>query len=343
VHRSGRMLMAVGVAVLFSCLASPGPAQGQAPESPSTPPSQAAACPPSPIKLSPGGGPKSRFTMLIRVNKLENVAQYSYLQGAYGRIRAQDIFVVNTRFPGMSPGEAMQIVAGLQQSCPCNRIIALNGLGIDPARPGYALSLVDTPGVWGVLLDWERRDWGLARATNPRLSKWKRRFGRSINRLGSVVGQVAGSVQAANTGINKVGAAPSFFGDWQYGRIARMLDHNNRRFGHRKGGIQVVATQAACRKFGGRNPGMRKVAGRLFHQYGKSNRRTSNLALQISFSLNARPKRHLPIRSVPTKRAANCAATALHRGGGAILFWASPESMETLFATGRLAGLRPSG
>jgi len=279
--------------------------------------------------------------MLIRVNKLENVAQYGYLQRTYGRIRSQDVFVINTRYPGMSPDEAAWILAGLRQSFPCNRIIALNGLGIDPTRPGYALSLVDTPGVWGVLLDWEQHDWGHARATNPAMSSWKRNFGRSINRLGSVIGQVAGSVQAANTGIGNVGAAPTYYHDWQYGRIARMLDHNNRRFGHRRGGFQVVATQAACRKFRGHNPGMRKVAGRLFHQYGRSKRRTGNLALQISFSLNARPKRHLPVRSVPTRRAANCVRTALHRGGGAILFWASPDSMQTLFATGRLARLRP--
>jgi hypothetical protein len=332
VHRSSRMLTAAGVAVLLSLIASAGPAQGQA-----------RGCPPSPLKLSPGGPPGARFTMLIRVNKLENVGQYSYLQSKFGRIRPQDVFVINTRFPQTTPDEARQILMALQSQFPCNRIIALNGLGVDPSRPGYALSLVDSPGVWGVLLDWERRDWGLARATNPAMSKWKRHFGRSINRLGSVVGQIAGSVQAAGTGIDKVGAAPSFFGDWQYGRIARMLDRNNTRFGHRKGGIQVVATQASCRKYRGRNPGMRKTAGRLFHQYGRSKRKTGNLALQISFSLNARPKRHLPIRSVPTGRAANCVRTALHRGGGAVLFWASPESMETLFATGRLARLRPTG
>lgn len=328
----GWMLTAVGVAVVLSFTTSPGPALGQD-----------AACPPSPVKLSPGGGPSSRLTMLIRVNKLENVSQYGYLQSAYGRIRPQDIFVVNTRFPGSSPDEAKEILGALQFLFPCNRVIALNGLGVDPTRPGYAFSLVDSPGVWGVMLDWERRDWGLARATNPAMSSWKRRFGRSINRLGSVVGQVAGYAQAAGTGIGKIGAAPSFFGDWQYGRIARMLDRHNKRFGHRKGGIQVVATQATCRKYRGPNPGMRKAARRLFHQYGRSRRRKANLSLQISFSNDARPKRHLPINSVNPSRAARCLRTALHSGGGAVLLWASPESMQTLFATGRLAALRPAG
>src|SRR5262245_42370041 len=325
------MLTAVGVAVLFSAVATSGPAQGQDP-----------ACPPMPAKLSPGGPAGSRFTMLIRVNKLENVGQYSHLQSLYGRIRPYDVFLINTRFPGMSPDEAAAILMGLQQTFPCNRIIALNGLGIDPARPGYALSLVSSPGVWGLLLDWERRDWGLARATNPAMSRWKRRFGRSGKRLAAVVGQIAGSILASGSDTGKVGVAPSFFKDWQYGRIARMLDRHNKRFGHRKGGFQVVATQAACRKYKAKNPGMHKVARRLFRQYGRSKRRKANLALQISFSLNARPKRHLPVRSVPTGRAANCLRTALHSGGGPILFWASPESMQTLFATGRLAVLRPT-
>jgi hypothetical protein len=333
VHRwFGWMLTAVGVAVLLSFAASPGPAPAQNP-----------GCPPGPLKLSPGGPPSSRFTMLIRVNKLENVGQYAQLQSAYGRIRAQDVFVINTRFPGSNPDEAKEILSALQYLFPCNRAVALNGLGVDPARPGYALSLVDSPGVWGVLLDWERRDWGLAKATNPAMSSWKRRFGRSVHRLGSVVGQVAGSVQAAGTGISKVGAAPSFFTDWQYGRIARMLDRHNTRFGYRKGGFQVVATQASCRKYRAKNPGMRKLAGRLFHQYGRSKRRKANLALQISFSNEARPKRHLPINSVNPGRAARCLRTAVHRGGGAVLLWASPESMQTLFATGRLASLRPTG
>ena len=43
-HRWSRMLTAVGVAVLLYLPAAPDPAQGQEP-----------ACPPTPVKLSPGG------------------------------------------------------------------------------------------------------------------------------------------------------------------------------------------------------------------------------------------------------------------------------------------------
>ena len=237
--------------------------------------------------------------MLIRVNKLENVGQYSYLQGKYGRIRPQDVFVVNTRFPGTSPDEARQILTALQSQFPCNRVIALNGLGVDPARPGYALSLVDSPGLWGVLLDWERRDWGLARATNPALSKWKRHFGRSINRLGSVIGQVAGSIQAAGTGIDKVGAAPSFFGDWQYGRIARMLDRNNARFGHRRG-----------RDPGGRDPGLLpevpgQEPGHARRRQGGSSISTAGASERRATSRSRSPSASTPARSVTSRSGAS--------------------------------------
>jgi hypothetical protein len=106
-----------------------------------------------------------------------------------------------------------------------------------------------------------------------------------------------------------------------------MLDRRNRRFGHRRGGVQVVATQASCMKRRGDAKGMRSTAGRLIHQYGKTNRKKRNLALQISFSDHGRAKRHLPIRSVNESRAASCLRAALAGGAGAVLFWASPESI----------------
>jgi hypothetical protein len=307
---------------------------------PGVSPGEPPDCPAAPYLLSPKGGAGSRFTMMMRVNKPRNVDAYAQLQSTYGQLRPRDIFVVNTRFKGSSPALQEAIADRLRDSFPCNRIVALNGLGSDPQRPGYALSLVDSPDPWAVLLDWERRDWGRARASNHRLSRWKQRFGRSLNRLGSVVGRVAHDVNATGSGVAKVGAIPSFFDDWHYGRIARMLDRRNRRFGHRRGGIQVVATQASCMKRRGETKGMRSTAARLVHEYGKSNRKKRNLAMQISFSDHARAKRHMPIRSVNEGRAASCLRAALAGGAGAVLFWASPESLWALAQTHHFRRLR---
>ena len=43
--------------------------------------------------------------------------------------------------------------------------------------------------------------------------RWKRRFGRSLNRLGSQVGRVARGVSAAGLGGGRVGAVPLLLGE----------------------------------------------------------------------------------------------------------------------------------
>jgi hypothetical protein len=299
------------------------------------------ACPSPPYQLAPKGGRTARFTMLIRINKPSNVGAYVRLQSTYGQLRTRDVFVVNTRWKGSSPGLQDQILSKLRNSFPCNRVVALNGLGADPGRPGYALSLTDSSQPWGIVLDWERDDWAHARATNHHLSRWKQGFGRSLHRLSSMVGRVAGGIRTTDAGIQKVGAASGFFGDWRYGRIARMLDRRNRRFGHRRGGIQVVGTQASCMKRrGGTTRGMRSTAGSLVREYRRGHRKRHNLAVEISFSDHARAKHHLPIRAVNESRAGSCLRAALAGGAGAVLFWASPESMWALAQTHHFRRLR---
>ena len=323
------LVMLAGAVVLLVSANSPSSAAGQD-----------LVCPPNPSHLSPKGGPASRMTLLIRVNKPENVGDFAALQAARGQFRTRDIFVVNTRFRGSSTSEAREIVAKLRIAFPCNRIIALNGLGSDPDRPGYALSLIDSPDLWAVMLDWERRDWGRARATDPGMSRWKRRFGRSLNRLRVRMGHLADNLDAVGSGARRVGAIPSFFVDWNYGRMARAIDHHNKRFGNRRGGVQVVAVQASCKKRRGEMKGMRASAKRIFRQYGKKRRKKRNLSLQVSFSNQARAKRHLPIRSVNEGRAAKCIRAGLRSGGGAFMLWASPESLWDLFQTRRFTKLR---
>jgi hypothetical protein len=334
--RCRRTLIAAGAVALLAGISTAPDAVGQD-----------AGCPPPPTHLSPKGNPGSRFTMLIRVNKPKTVNEYAAMQAATGQLRTRDIFVVNTRFPGSTPEEAEQIVDRLGVAFPCNRVIALNGLGADPSRPGYAFSLVHQPGLWAVMLDWERRDWARARATDPSMSRWKRRFGRSLNRLHTRLAILADNLDAAGSGIGRVGAVPSFFHDWNYGRVARAVDHHNRRFGNRRGGVQAVATQAACKKQRGgdredrEKARMKAVAKKIFRQYGKKRRKKRNLALQVSFSDHARAKRYLPIRSVNEGRAAKCIRRGLRAGGGAFLLWASPYSMADLFETRRFRKLRP--
>ena len=86
--------------------------------------------------------------------------------------------------------------------------------------------------------------------------------------------------------------------------------------------------------------GMRASAKRIFRQYGKKRRKKRNLSLQVSFSNQARAKRHLPIRSVNEGRAAKCIRAGLRSGGGAFMLWASPESLWDLFQTRRFTKLR---
>jgi hypothetical protein len=304
---------------------------------------QGGGCPQNPYNLGPKGGAGARFTMLIRVNHPSNVDAYARLQSTYGQLRSRDIFVVNTRWKGSSAELQDEILSRLASSFPCNRVIALNGLGSDPDRPGYALSLVDSPRPWAVMLDWEPRDWGKARGANGHLSRWKQRFGRSVNRLNSVVGRVAAGVSAAGTGIAKVGTTAGYYGNWHYAKIARMLDRHNRRFGHRRGGVQVVGTQGSCMKRHGDQTGMRATTRRLFREYRRTHRKRRNLAVQISFSDHGRNKRHVPIRSVNESRAASCLRAALAGGAGAVLFWASPRSMWALAQTHHFRRLRHRG
>ncbi|CAN5453016.1 hypothetical protein BH20ACT15_BH20ACT15_05590 [soil metagenome] len=112
---------------------------GTTPESASA---QASGCPAQPKGLSPTGGGPKRYTMLLRVNQLLNAQVYANPDEASGglgpRIRSNDVFIVNTRFSKGDPAEWDAIVGTLAAAFPCNRIVALNGLGTIPGLPGYA-------------------------------------------------------------------------------------------------------------------------------------------------------------------------------------------------------------
>ncbi len=331
--------------------------------------SQASAqvsCPRQPVGLNPGD-PAHGFTMLLRVNQMENVEAYTNSDEATGgmarRIRAQDIFVINTRFAGSSPAETALLVPALRASFPCNRIIALNGLGASPYAQNYVYALAGL-GVHSILLDWEPDDWNVARYYIGGLPRWSYRYRPNLKRIARWTGNLGGTLSAIPEAQGtRVGLIPVDHPDWDYGRIARALENRNRRLGGRHVSTQIVQTQESC--MFGRAPFARRVRG-LFRQYRtkavrrvrrvKGKRRVvtvrvklrkrvrpdpANLGFQVSFSETPQPGDPLPVRNVSVETAANCVASGLHRGARSFFFFASHQSMRLLLAQPLLQLLRP--
>ena len=67
----------------------------------------------------------------------------------------------------------------------------------------------------------------------------------------------------------------------------------------------------------------------------------SNLGIQISFSNTPNPSAGMAITKTSAPTAAQCARAGLKRGGGAIFFFASDDSMRLLFQQPEIASLRP--
>lgn len=330
----------------------------------STARAQAADCP-TPKTLSPTGTGAQRYTMLVRVNQVQNARTYANRDQASGglgaRIHPQDVFVVNTRFLGSSPAAWAEIVSTLRQAFPCNRIVALNGLGGDPFAPGYTYALSGSADVWALLTDWERDDWNAGRSSNPRLRKWTGRFDRTRKRVRRWVGSFTSALRlSANPRRQRAGLVPQYRGKWDYGELGRAVSAQNRRRGRR--GIQSVQTQDFCADGGA--GGMKKITKRLLRAYKSANYKRvrikrsrgkrvrhvkrpwrikrANLGLQVSFSDTPNPSAGMAVLSTSPARAAGCTWSALKRGGSAILYWASPDAMRLLFSTPAICALRPS-
>jgi hypothetical protein len=337
---AGRTLSLTGLAAVTGALAVGTSAQ--APEATA----QGGVCVPQIQKLSPKGGAAERYTLLLRINKESNVDEYAGSGGSVGglrnRIRDHDIFVVNTRFKGGTPEEHDAIVARLRQRFPCNRIFALNGLGADPSQPGYIYALIDA-GLSAVLLDWERFDWDQAREISPSMPPWTEGFNATRKRIGQRVSLVLPA--------GKAGVVPAYYSHWDYGLIGRTIDRRSNAAG-RGLGFQPVQTQGACAA-GGR--AFKALTGRLLLQYKPKPRKTKkgkrkkvkpranvrNLGLEVSFSTTPDPDESIPLRSVSVGLASKCTKAGLKRGGGAFLYWATPESVGALLDKRRICVLRP--
>jgi hypothetical protein len=321
-------------------------------------------CPPTVKALSPKAKGFKRYTMLLRVNQLVNVADYANPDRATGGFRAQlrprDIFVINTRFAKSSPEEWTEIATALRQSFPCNRLVALNGLRPDPSAPGYAYALTDLPALWGLWIDWESGDWNAARKQNMAMPPWTDDFGPTRRRISKRLGSL-GAVSAAGVGGvgRRTGIVPAFYRHWDYGLLARAVDRRNaRRTGRR--GFQVVQSQGYC--IPTQVSAFKRLTAHLLRQYrppprivrkrirGKVRKikvrvrprgMVRNLGMEISFSNTPDPSDPRPVASVPPGAAAKCTRVGLKRGNAAFLYWAHPGSIGSLLRTPHMCALRP--
>lgn len=326
-------------------------------------------CAARPSGLSPGGSGPNRFTMLIRVNQQVNADTWTNFNeasgGLGGRVRPQDIFVINTRFDGSSPALAAAIATSLRATFPCNRIMALNGIGLNPDVPGYIFMLLDHPSVYGLITDFEPDDWNQGRASDPGRPPWNYNFKVAFPRIKHWDGRLAGALASNPAGAGKrSGLVPIDVPDWNYGEIAQDLDTKNARLGKRHLGPLSVQTQDSCADGGASE--FRARTDTLTDQYkfktitktvkrkGKKKRITikrkikkkarpslDNLSMQISFSNTPDPNSSMAITKTSAKTAAACARAALKRGAGAFFFFASPDSMRLLFDQPEINSLRP--
>ncbi len=160
-------------------------------------------CGAQPAGLSPDGSAPTRFTMLIRINQQVNVNDWvnfdSATGGLGGRVRPQDIFVINTRHENSDPALAASLATNLRTAFPCNRIIALNGLGFNPTVAGYAFTLLDHPSIYALMSDFEPD--GLGRLqTTPGRPPWSYNFKVAFPRIKQWDGRLAGTLVGERRG-----------------------------------------------------------------------------------------------------------------------------------------------
>jgi hypothetical protein len=329
-----------------------------------------------PFGLSPSGPAASRFTMMIRINTQGNVDTYTKPEGGMGgRIRPQDIFVLNTRFAGngsgtqppMTPTVAADYAADLRAVFPCNRIIALNGMSFDPAAAGYAFTGIGDPNIFALLTDFEEADWNGGRLTDPARPPWNSNFKKAFSRIKAWNGGMAGAAAANPIGVSKrTGLVPQDDGTWNFGQVAQDLNKKNARLGDRKLGPLSVQTQSACADGGAAGFGARTKQLRLQYTFkfitkkvrvkGKKKKvkktfrmklkkkgrpNMSQLAAQISFTDTPQTSGMPLVRTSPAQAAA-CVQPALKQGIGAFFFFASDDAMRQLFLQPNINALRPA-
>jgi hypothetical protein len=359
--------LAAGAALLAVLLVTRASAPGEA---------QAQVSCAQPFGLSPSGPAATRFTMMIRINTQGNVDTYTKPEGGMGgRIRPQDIFVLNTRFEGngsgsqppMTPTVATEYAADLRAVFPCNRIIALNGMSFDPAAAGFAFTGIGDPNIFALLTDFEQADWNAGRLTDPARPLWNSKFKTALPRIKAWDAGMAGAAAANPIGAGKrTGLVPQDDGTWNFGQIGQDLNKKNSRLGNRKLGPLSVQTQSACADGGPAGFGARAKQLRLQYNFkfvtkkvrvkGKKKKvkktfrmplkkkgrpNMSQLAVQISFTATPQST-GMPLVRTSAALAAACVQPALKQGVGAFFFFASDDAMRALFLQPQINALRPA-
>ena len=335
------------------------------------------SCPDMPRGLSPASSGSQSFTMMIRINTQGNVDTYTKPSGGMGgRIRPQDIFVLNTRFtgsgqfPAMTPDVAAGLAADLRGTFPCNRIITLNGMSFDATQAGFAFTGVNDPNVFALLTDYEETDWNSGRATDPGRPPWKDNFKKAFPLLRGWNFGFMSTVAANPVGAGKrTGLAPQDVEGWNYGQIAQNLNKQNSRLGDIKLGPMSVQAQDVCADAGSGGFGARAKQLRLHYTFKfitkkvkkkvkgkvKKVKRTfrqpikkkgkpllSNTAMQISFTDTPQASKAQAILSTSAAQAAACVAPARKQGVDTFFFFASDDSMRLLFQQPQINALRPA-
>jgi hypothetical protein len=310
----------------------------------------AVACGPEPTpELIPEGSGAEVFTMGLRVNKTQDVDEFA-ASGVANRIADRDVFVVNTEYDGSDTREWEQIVDRLEESFPCNRIAALNGLDTTEDKPGYMLALAGHPGVDAVLLDWEPDTWeGAGRGA------WEPGLKENLARISARLAELGDALESNET---RMGLVPEYLPPWDYGQTARVIALENWKLNPLHRGYQLVQTQPNCGDPGAPGPLIGRLARQLLAQYkplfayepapGGWQRASEpsdvllrHLGFEIAFSESPNPSASEAVDRIGPAQAASCSTEVLREGGGAILYWADPSAIEAMLETSAGSRLRP--
>jgi hypothetical protein len=318
-----------------------------------------------PDTLYPASDPASAYTMILRVNTLNDVKTYTSADETKGglqpRIKPQDIFLINTRFAANDADTEQQIATQLRATFPCNRIFALNGVSLNSTSQSYLFSLVNAPEVDGYLVDWEKMDWDQARSVEPGLPPWVDSFTSMLPRLTSRLAALRGALAASG---KPFGVVPFYRTDWDFGQIERTVQRQNSLVLANRQGFQSVQTQKSCQTGG--PAGLAGQIKSLFTQYKRANFKQkkkkkkgarsakkkskkikpklirNNLGIQISFTATPDPSSSDPVKSVSVPTAAACTIQAINSTSSAILYWARPSDIKALLSDPNICPLRPS-
>jgi hypothetical protein len=287
-------------------------------------------CAPDLLSVAPQGSEADSFTMGIRVNQTRDVDEISRSLG--DRIETRDIFVVNTTFEGSKPDDWSKVAAEIREKYPCNRLVALNGLGGNKEEAGYAFALAGKEGVDAILVDWEQDTYEEA----PGRSAWTPEEKENLKRVGDHLGEVIKQLPESSL----VGLVPEYLPPWDYGDLGAVIAEQNKANGGRGAGYNLVQTQTNCDDPEAPGPGVQELVTKIVNDY-PNDAPTSQYGFEIAFSTTPTPGSTEPVERVNAREAAICSQQIIDAGGAGILYWATPGALEAMLKTPTGKKLRP--